>query len=276
MMNEENNEIFFPFYLSYQAENYALMRFFLKTDKRQPREFNCFSDACKRGNVVMMQFLSDHGAKIFNNVKEPPLVKTVSNNKVNATKWLIKNGCDVMWKDQNGRNLLFFAIRFNSLEVLRFLIKQGHDVNQTSNDGTTPLMEASSFGNQTIINLLLRHGADPCCKDKYGETALQIAYSEGRMDIADILSKYSNKEKQINNYQKLPRNTPKRTNKTKPQQQCIYEEEEDSEDSSYEIDTDKEKDIEELCYEKKSDEIRLETSDNKSVEKKKMSKCCRI
>ena len=274
---DSKNEIYFPFYMSYQAENYALMRHFLKVDKRQPHEFNCFSDACKRGNVVMMQFLTDHGAKIYNNVKEPPLVKTVTNNRIEATKWLLDNGSDILWQDEKGRTLLFYSVRFHSVKVCKLLIKKGVDVNKAANDGTTPLMEAASFGNGQIIKLLLQHDANPQLTNKYGETAQQIAYEEGRPDIANIINKFNQMQ---DTQHKKYHHEEKRTHKRRQKQRIIQEEEDYEYEEYYSDEEDDKFDDREVEFEEtpmKEKEMSIEEEKIQfQKDKKKMSTCCRI
>ena len=106
---------------------------------------------------------------------------------------VIKHGADVNATDEDGRPVLFWAMRkpgnkdnililINNGADVNFLYNQvsplahGSDVNYYGVDGNTPLMLASAYqSDPEVVKLLLAHGAKIDAINDEGQTALMFA-----------------------------------------------------------------------------------------------------
>ncbi len=58
-------------------------------------------------------------------------------------EFLVANGADINERDENGRTLLYWAIRWGHEDVVELLVRAGTDVNETTEKGWTPLHYAA-------------------------------------------------------------------------------------------------------------------------------------
>lgn len=73
---------------------------------------------------------------------------------------LLRNGCDVSFKDQNGESSLHLAALFGRTEIAKVLIEYGADVAAKDINGETPLHYAVLNGHSLVASVLLDSGAD--------------------------------------------------------------------------------------------------------------------
>ena len=117
------------------------------------------------------------------------LIKSVYQINFDEVKYLIKEGADINYIDEQGESAVMVAIGTNNLELVQLLINNGADLNPDPNDVfTLPLclavdsaVEQSKWNEEIkedsidIIELLVSNGADILSKDKNDESALDLA-----------------------------------------------------------------------------------------------------
>lgn len=115
--------------------------------------------AAETGNLEMVQFLLDHGAKLD--------VRSLEN--MTALHFAAKNGHE---------------------NIVKFLLEQGVGINDKSNSGATPLLFAAMNGHAAMVKLLLDRGANINAQDGSGVTALFAAISSNHVDVVKVLLEY--------------------------------------------------------------------------------------
>ncbi|KAI9923869.1 hypothetical protein MW887_008174 [Aspergillus wentii] len=103
-------------------------------------------------------------------------------------------------KDEQNRDLLYYAALGNSEENVRYLLERGMKpaAQPTDQPSVSPLFPAVNSGNAAIVNLLLDHGANPEIRaadtedDEYTrevETPLAVAVKAEHYDLMELLFK---------------------------------------------------------------------------------------
>lgn len=103
---------------------------------------------------------------------------------------LLESGAQLSSRDNEGHNVLFYAMAGQSYNVAKYLIetsiaqldveKQKSFINNLDNDGETCLHEAVKIHALTSIELLIKYGIDVNIANKVGATALHRAVDLGR------------------------------------------------------------------------------------------------
>ena len=102
-------------------------------------------------------------------------------------KYFLEKGVNQNAKDEDGEDVLFYAIRANNTPLVKLLLETyKHDVNTKNNQGETPLFLAAQNA-KSLVSMLLAKGANPKVMDKNGRTASIAAAEMGNMDIYDLL-----------------------------------------------------------------------------------------
>lgn len=86
-------------------------------------------------------------------------------------------------------------------DIITLLLKYGCNIEAKDNDGRTPLMLACLRGRNDVIKTLLACGADPNAEDNSGKTTLQIMASEANRNMqwtSEVLSLLLTKTKDLN------------------------------------------------------------------------------
>jgi ankyrin repeat protein len=98
----------------------------------------------------------------------------IANGNIAAVKQHIAAGTDINVKDaMGGSSPLITACLYEQLAIAKWLLTQGADINFKNNDGSTALHVAAFFCKPDMVKLLLQHGANKTIKNKYGSTALE-------------------------------------------------------------------------------------------------------
>lgn len=105
-----------------------------------------------------------------------------------TAQFLLDNHADVnATVEQTHDTALYDAVISDRIEAVRFLIRQGADLNKTSVNGYTPLTAAIEKNNIPIFDLLMDAGADPKCPTATGVTPILEACSAGHTLIVEKL-----------------------------------------------------------------------------------------
>ena len=162
--------------------------------------------AAKLGDVAMVRFLLDHGAKVDVRVgvggggcDSTPLAAAAEAQHLEVVKLLVRHGADVHafacrssileWALSKGHKAvvtfllqhgakprLLAAVRTGALELVQIMLKYGADLSEYDRfSWETALHLAVESGNVAMARLLLRHGADVDRRDKKGASPLHYA-----------------------------------------------------------------------------------------------------
>ncbi|WP_163710151.1 acyltransferase family protein [Mangrovibacterium lignilyticum] len=98
----------------------------------------------------------------------------VISGNLDAVKQLVNQGIDInLTEPEGGSTPLILAALFNKPDIAKFLIDNGADLNFRNNDGSTALHTAAFFCRTEIVSQLLEHGADSAVRNSAGSTALE-------------------------------------------------------------------------------------------------------
>lgn len=108
------------------------------------------------------------------------------------SEFLIKNGLDTNFIDNNGITPFFYVIPSNNLKLIELFLKHGTNVNYAApSSGMTPLMGAVNFKNFELIDLLLKYKADTSAKDNKGSS---IFMKSCKSDSLELVKKFYSKK----------------------------------------------------------------------------------
>ena len=108
-----------------------------------------------------------------------------------AAKYFLKKGADINAQDDNGENIIFYAVRGNNRPLIEILTQEyKQNLNTRNNQGETPLFIAAQ-NTPDLVPFLLAKGASPKVMDKNGRTPAIAAAEMGNMDTYDLLENSS-------------------------------------------------------------------------------------
>ena len=118
-----------------------------------------------------------------------PLHLAVVGGHMDVITHLLKEGCPIDIRDNDGFTLLHLAASHGHLGIIEVLVKHGLDVNIVCNRGRTPLLSAASAGQLESVRRLLRFGARKSMTtvaDQVGSPLHQAAL-EGHKNVIALL-----------------------------------------------------------------------------------------
>ena len=115
-----------------------------------------------------------------------PLIAAAMMGQEKSVQMLIKEGADIMSRQDGGDTALHRAAAGGHDTVIKMLLDQGMDINVRNNDGWTALMYAAIWGKKSTVTLLIEAGADIERKNERGDTVLHEVVRSGREDIVKI------------------------------------------------------------------------------------------
>lgn len=144
--------------------------------------------AVEMGNLEMVQFLLDHGARpnIRDYQKRTPLMMMDADATPELFQLLVTYGAKPNLVDKEKNNALHHFAGTDNGEIVRLLVQYGVDPNVLNKEGRTPLMIAAESDNRDTVAALLESGADPRAVAA-GKTAWELT---GREDIRCLLESF--------------------------------------------------------------------------------------
>ncbi|HPY29494.1 MAG TPA: ankyrin repeat domain-containing protein [Verrucomicrobiota bacterium] len=149
--------------------------------------------AVERGQLKVVKFLLDHGARVdvrpagLPGLGRTPLLVAASTGQKAIAELLLANGADIKARDKMGLGALHLAADKGFLTVAELLIARGAEVNAVDNDGDTPLHSAARSGQPEMESLLIKYGAEVNARDNRGRTALSLAAEGKHLEAVKIL-----------------------------------------------------------------------------------------
>ena len=77
----------------------------------------------------------------------------------------------------------------DDVRTAEYLLNQGLDVNYIDQEGDFPLLVASTFGRVAMVKFLLDRGAKIDLENSRGESGLSVAIKNGRAEVVSLLKK---------------------------------------------------------------------------------------
>lgn len=139
------------------GKNFELAQFLL-TNAARPDD-NAVGAAIWDQDLRMAALLRSHGARVDAPFRhETPLLRTVKARRLMLLKWLVDNGAQINFQDDQGYTALHHAAK-----------------------GTHTL---------TQVEELLQYGANPALEARDGSTAISLATDRGRTKLVALLEKF--------------------------------------------------------------------------------------
>ena len=115
------------------------------------------------------------------------LMMAAASGQIWRVKYLVENGANVNWRDEEGYTPLTWAAQHGHAPVAEYLISRFAQVNPTDKAGYTPLMWAAQEGHVTVLETLLKKGANPWVVDRRGANAMTLSRWSGNERVYSIL-----------------------------------------------------------------------------------------
>ncbi len=139
------------------GQNFELAKLLLENGAEPS---GCMWTACWAQDAKIAELLRSHGAAVdpvFHG--ETPLLLIVKSKRFRLLKWLIENGADVNFQDEQGFTALHYAVKRNhNLGQIEELLSHGARPNVAANNGVTALSLARRLGKTKLVKLLEQFG----------------------------------------------------------------------------------------------------------------------
>ena len=152
---------------------------------------NAVAIAANKGNVMVLNYLFDHGAKanVKNSLGEPVLDNAVMMGNTDVVKILIdqlkKEGADPA---SLGTGVLI-AAKTGKVDMLQVLAEAGAPLDNRGPDGYLPIHWTVKSGNYDAMMFLIEKGVDVNAKCGQGYSVLDWATNEGYTRLIKALKK---------------------------------------------------------------------------------------
>ena len=168
--------------------------------------WNVLHSASKFGNPEIIELMLSHVPSIDSITKEgvTPLMIAASNDKLQAVKYLLKQGADPSLQDNKGCNVLHCASLGGNTEVIELMLTHVLSIDSRSKEGVTPLMIAAGNDKLQAVKCLLKQGADPSLQDTTGWNVLHHALRSGNVAIMEEILSHENDIESRNNSGETP------------------------------------------------------------------------
>lgn len=147
-------------------------------------------------NGQLVEILMNNGADIeltdifgmtplLTAMKNHMLTKEDEDKDVTGIEALIKRGASVIIKDDEGKNLLHYAV--TSRDFVDIVLSKGGDIEEKDNYGRSPIFSAVDRDDVSALELVLKLGANVDVQDSYGKTPLHYSARSGNPALVNIL-----------------------------------------------------------------------------------------
>ncbi|XP_062592067.1 protein TANC1-like [Saccostrea cucullata] len=147
---------------------------------------------CKNAQFDALNYLIKNGFDVnfCDEQHTTPLCAASGEGDLSIVSFLIENeAVNPNQIDVHQKSALHWATENSKQVVIEYLVKKGASVNILDINKTSPLHNSCAKGNYEIVRFLLTHGADLNVKMKGGETPLFCAIANGRLKIMELLIK---------------------------------------------------------------------------------------
>ena len=188
--------------LHYASKNgeLAIMQFLIDRGARVSQRSNDAVGAkpihwsCSRGKVESIHMLLEHGEDpdATDTSGNTPMIMAAQYGHPLAVCYLAGRGAALDLADGNGDSALAWAAYNGYQDIISFLADSGADIDKTDNFNQTPIHLASMRNKRSVVELLADLGADLNRRDGKGQTPLELAEAKGNSAIAKFLKRTMN------------------------------------------------------------------------------------
>ena len=156
---------------------------------QENRGWNVLHFASEGGNPEVIELMLSHVPTIDSRTKEgsTPLMIAAVNDKLQAVKYLLKQGADRSLQHNDGWNVLHFASEGGNPEVIELMLSHVPSIDSRTKEGSTPLMIAAYNDKLQAVKCLLKQGADPSLQDNRGWNLLHFASQGGNPEVIELM-----------------------------------------------------------------------------------------
>ena len=153
------------------------------------RGWNVLHFASRGGNPEVIELMLSHVPCIDSRTKEgyTPLMIAAFTDKLQAVKYLLKQGTDPSLQDNRGWNVLHVASQGGNLEVIELMLSHVPSIDSRTKEGFTPLMIAAFTDKLQAVKYLLKQDADPSLQDNRGWNVLHFASQGGNLEVIELM-----------------------------------------------------------------------------------------
>ena len=152
--------------------------------------FTALHYATSNGNIKLVKLLMENGATldvVTNLGKNVMHVAAESNQPSMLVYFLLYEGQDISFVDENGSTPLHWACYGGAFETVWYLLNLGANINAQDNVKFTPLHLAVSNNRVNIVKLLLQKGVDKNMTNNKNELPIDIARKKNYAEIVNLL-----------------------------------------------------------------------------------------
>ena len=151
--------------------------------------WNVLHYASKGGNPEVIELMLSHVPSIDSRIKEgvTPLMIAAKNDKLQAVKYLLKQGADSSLQDNYGWNVLHYASKGGNPKVIELMLSHVPGIDSRTKKGSTPLMIAARYDKLQAVKYLLKQGADPSLQNNDGWNLLHFASLGGNPEVIELM-----------------------------------------------------------------------------------------
>lgn len=91
-------------------------------------------------------------------------------------------------KDDEGYNLLAYAIQYHQNDIAELLIRRGININEENKYGASPLIIAARSNNVEAVKMLLKSNCKVNHKDQFGNTSKDYAVINNNQEVCQYLA----------------------------------------------------------------------------------------
>ena len=150
---------------------------------------NLLHAAVEGGNVSIMETVLSLDIPVtVNSVDEEghtALMVAAKSNNLETLEFLLSNGADPCFKNENGRDVLFISAQYGCTDVIQRLLSFGVDIDSRDHEGHTPLMCSAAMAKSEALNCFLENGANPTLTANNGWSILHFACQGGNTTIIE-------------------------------------------------------------------------------------------
>ena len=150
-------------------------------------------DLAKEGNIEMLKRLFAEGTGVdekYGYQERTLLFGAVEREDAKTAKFLIEQGADVNFKDQNGNTPLMHSVRYGHTAPVLLLLNNGAQVNHLNENKRSAFSRAVNNEEVELAGVLLAHGAKVDFKNDDGESGLHLATRRGNLKMVQLLLDY--------------------------------------------------------------------------------------
>jgi ankyrin repeat protein len=147
------------------------------------------------GHLAIVQMLCEDAAAQPNQLTDQyhfsALMPAAQEGHMEVIKYLHARGADAALVNDAGNTALWFAAKFNRVDVVKYLVEEMRVLPDTRGAGAcTPLYNAAELGFTEVARVLIHAKADVNIPKDNGATPLLVSTEQGHIDMVQLLTEH--------------------------------------------------------------------------------------